>query len=67
MEHKSNCDSYDDEVEDISVDESSTDTSMSEVEITDSDSSVDIQAQQWVEVRTSCLINNIKHLKQNLR
>jgi hypothetical protein len=39
-------DSYDGEVEDISVDESGSDTSTSEVEITDSDSdsSLDIQA-----------------------
>jgi hypothetical protein len=55
MEHERNCDSYDGEVEDISVDESRHDTSMSEVEITDSepDSSFGIHAQQWVEVVNS--------------
>jgi hypothetical protein len=44
-EHKRDCHSYDGEVEDISVDESGSDTSISEVEITDSDSdsSVDMQ------------------------
>jgi hypothetical protein len=36
VEHKSNSHSYDGDVEDVSVDESGTDTSMSEVEITDS-------------------------------
>jgi sporulation protein YlmC with PRC-barrel domain len=48
MEHESNSDSYVGEVEDISVDESSSDTSTSEVEITDSDlgSSTDIQTLQ---------------------
>jgi hypothetical protein len=48
MEYKSDYDSYDGEVEDIIVDESRSDTFMSEVEIadSDSDSSVDIQAQQ---------------------
>jgi hypothetical protein len=54
MEHESNCDSYDGKVEDISVDESGNNTFMSEVEITDSDSdsSIDTQAQQCVEVKT---------------
>jgi hypothetical protein len=35
MEHESNSDSYDGKEEDISVDKSGSDTSMSEVEITD--------------------------------
>jgi hypothetical protein len=45
-EHESDSDSYDGKVEDISVDESSSNTSMSEAEITDTDlaTSVDIQA-----------------------
>jgi hypothetical protein len=44
-EHKSNSDSYDGEVEDISVDEFGGDSSVADVEIagSDSDSSVDIQ------------------------
>jgi hypothetical protein len=42
---------------------SSSDISMSEIGITgsDSDSSVDIQAQQWVEVRNSGLPHSIEH------
>jgi hypothetical protein len=56
MEHESNCDSYDGKVEDISVGESGSDT-LSEVEITDSDSdsSVDIQSLQRTEVKNSGL------------
>jgi hypothetical protein len=45
MEHESNSDSYDSKVKDISVVESGSDISTSEIAITesDSDSSVDIQ------------------------
>jgi hypothetical protein len=57
MVHHSDCDSYGGEVHDISADEPRSDTSTSEVEITnsDSESSVDIQALQWVEVKNSGL------------
>jgi hypothetical protein len=63
MEHKSDCDSYDGEVEDISVDEYRSNTSMSKGEVTDSesDSSVDMQALKW-EVKNSGLPHSIKHL-----
>jgi hypothetical protein len=48
MEHISDCDSYDGEVEDISAEQSRSNTYMSETEITDSDSdsSADIQVLQ---------------------
>jgi hypothetical protein len=64
MEHKSNFDSYDGEVEDISVDESRNDTSTTEAELTDSDSdsSVDPQALKWVEVKNSGLPHTTKQL-----
>jgi hypothetical protein len=65
MEHEDS-DSYDGEVE-VSVNECSSDTSMSEAEITDSnsDSAVDIQqALQWVGVKTSGLPHNTKHLSR---
>jgi hypothetical protein len=45
MEHQSNCDSYDDETQDIPADDIKSNSSTSEVEITDSnsDNSVDIK------------------------
>jgi hypothetical protein len=48
-EQESDCDSYDGEVEDISVYEFRSDTSMSEIDITDSNShsSIDIQVQVY--------------------
>jgi hypothetical protein len=66
MEHKSNCDSYNGKVEDISVDGSRNDTSTSAVEITDSDSdsSVGIRALQWVEVKNSGLPHSTRHLRR---
>jgi hypothetical protein len=53
-------------MEDISVDESRSDTAMLEVEITDSDldSSVDIQALQRVDVKNSGLPHSTKHLSR---
>jgi hypothetical protein len=66
MVHESNSDSYHSTVEDFSVVGSGSDISTSEVAITDSDSdsSVDIQlARQWVEVTTSGLPHNTKHLR----
>jgi hypothetical protein len=66
IEHECDCDSYGGEVEDISDDESGSDTSVSEAKITDSDSdsSVDIQAQKWVELKNSGLPNSTKHLSR---
>jgi hypothetical protein len=67
MEHESNCDSNDGEVEDVSVAESGSDgISTSEVEITDSesDSSVDIQGLQCVEVKNSGLPHSTKSLNR---
>jgi hypothetical protein len=68
MEHKSSCDSYDGEAEDISVDDSGNDTFTSEAKITDSDSngSVDTQALQWVEMKNSGLPHNTKNLSTAL-
>jgi hypothetical protein len=53
-------------VEDISVDESRSDTSVLEVEITgsDSDNFVDIQALQCVEVKNSNLPHSTKYLSK---
>jgi hypothetical protein len=61
-------DSYIGEVEDISVDESSRNTSVAEAGIRDSysDSSAAIQAPQWVEVKTSGLPQH-KTSKHSLR
>jgi hypothetical protein len=52
-EHDSDSDNYGGEMEDISIDESGRDTSIWKVGI--SDSYVDMQAWQWVEVKTSGL------------
>jgi hypothetical protein len=64
MEHRSDCDSCDGEVEDVG--ESRSDTSISEVEIidSDSDSSVDIQASQWMKVKNSRLSHSTKHISR---
>jgi hypothetical protein len=67
MEYESISDSYDGKVKDISVVRSGSHSSTSEVATTesDSDSSVDIQqAQQWVQVKTSCQPHNTKHLRR---
>jgi hypothetical protein len=47
MKHKSDGDSYDGEVVDISVDESNAVTSMLEVEITDSDSDSKVELSHY--------------------
>jgi hypothetical protein len=51
------------EVKDSSVDEPMSDT-LSETEITgsDSDSSVDVQSLQWVEIKNSGLKHSTKHI-----
>jgi hypothetical protein len=45
MKHESDSDSYEGDVEDISVDESGGDTFMSDIEITDSDSDCSVVIQ----------------------
>jgi hypothetical protein len=62
MEHEIMSDSYDRKVEDISG-ESSSDTSTSEVEITDSDfdTTVNTQARQWVKCKFK-----VYHTVQNI-
>jgi hypothetical protein len=66
MEHESDCNSYNGEVEDISVEKSWSDIYTSEAEITDSDSdtSVHIQTVQWVEVKNSGQLHSTKKCKQ---
>jgi hypothetical protein len=66
MKHESDSDSYDGEVENVCVDEPDSYTSVSEVETTNSvsDSSVAIQALQWVEMKSSGLPHNKKHLSR---
>jgi hypothetical protein len=70
MAHKNYYDSYGGEVGDISADKPGSDTSMSQVEITDTDldSSVDIlQATQWVEVKKFMSTTQHKTSKQSQR
>jgi hypothetical protein len=64
VEHKNDCGSYDGEMEDISVDDPRSDFSTSKAEITDShsESCVDIQAVQWVEMRNSGLPHSTESL-----
>jgi hypothetical protein len=54
-------DSYYREAEDVSVEDSGSDTTMSKARITDSTSSVNIQAREFVEVNISGLPYSTKH------